>query len=60
MWICLSLEPYDAKRLEQLCHFTSRLVPVITWFLPQTLENQHLQKLNEGVSLRLGKGKPNM
>jgi hypothetical protein len=30
--MCLSLEPYDVERLEQLCQFTSRLVLVITWF----------------------------
>jgi hypothetical protein len=30
--MCLSLEPYDVERLEQLCHFTSRSVLVITWF----------------------------
>jgi hypothetical protein len=30
--MCRSLEPYDVERLEQLCHFTSRSVLVITWF----------------------------
>jgi hypothetical protein len=30
--MCLNLEPYGVQRLEQLCHFTSRLVLVITWF----------------------------
>jgi hypothetical protein len=30
--MCLSLEPYDVKRLEQRCHFTSRSVLVFTWF----------------------------
>jgi hypothetical protein len=34
--MCLSLEPYDVERLEQLCHFTSISVLVITWlpYLP--------------------------
>jgi hypothetical protein len=32
LWMCLSLELYDVKRLEQLCHFTSRSMLVITWF----------------------------
>jgi hypothetical protein len=30
--MCLSLEPYDVERLEQLCHFTSRSMLAITWF----------------------------
>jgi DMSO/TMAO reductase YedYZ heme-binding membrane subunit len=30
--MCLSLEPYDVERLEQLYHFTSRSELVITWF----------------------------
>jgi hypothetical protein len=32
MWMCLSLEPYDVESLEQLCHFTSTLELVVTWF----------------------------
>jgi hypothetical protein len=31
--MCLSLEPYGVERLEQWCHFTSRSVLVITWFI---------------------------
>jgi hypothetical protein len=31
--MCLSLEPYDVERLEQLCHFTSRSV-LVTYGLP--------------------------
>jgi hypothetical protein len=30
--MCLILEPYDVERLEQLYHYTSRLVLVIAWF----------------------------
>jgi hypothetical protein len=30
--MCLILVPYDVERLEQLCHFTSRSMLVITWF----------------------------
>jgi hypothetical protein len=30
--MCLSLEPYDVERLEQLWHFNSRSELVITWF----------------------------
>jgi hypothetical protein len=30
--MCLSVEPYDAERLEQLYHFTLRSEIVITWF----------------------------
>jgi hypothetical protein len=30
--MCLSLEPYDVERLEQLCYFTLRSVLVTTWF----------------------------
>jgi hypothetical protein len=44
--MCLSSEPYDVERLEQLCHFTSRPVLVITWFtlpsLSQALSLNHL------------------
>jgi hypothetical protein len=43
--MCLSFEPYDIERLEQLCHFTSGLVLVITWFtlpsLSQALSLNH-------------------
>jgi hypothetical protein len=45
MWVCLSLEPYDVERLEQLCYFTLRSVLVITWFtlpyLSQALSLNH-------------------
>jgi hypothetical protein len=30
--MCLSLEPYDVEKLEQLCHFTLRSALVITGF----------------------------
>jgi hypothetical protein len=44
--MCLSLELYDVERLDQLCHFTSRSVLVITWFtiasLSQALSLNHL------------------
>jgi hypothetical protein len=30
--MCLSLETYDVERLEQLCHFTLRSLPIIKWF----------------------------
>jgi hypothetical protein len=46
MWTCLSFEPYDVERLEQLGHFTLRSVLVITWFtlpyLSQSLSLNHL------------------
>jgi hypothetical protein len=43
--MCLSLEPYDVERLEQLYHFTSRSMLVIIWFtlpsLSQALSLNH-------------------
>jgi hypothetical protein len=43
--MCLCLEPHDVERLEQLCHFTSRSVLIITWFtlpsLSQALSLNH-------------------
>jgi hypothetical protein len=43
--MCLSLEQYDVERLEQLCHFTSRSVLVITCFT--------LPSLSQALSLIL-------
>jgi hypothetical protein len=50
----LSLEPSDVERLEQLCHFTSRSVLVITWFtLPSLFSNFITQSLILPVTLFL-------
>jgi hypothetical protein len=43
--MCLSLEPYDVERLEQLCHFTSRSELVIIWF---TLPSDGPEKVTRG------------
>jgi hypothetical protein len=52
--MCLSLEPYDVEILEQLCHFTSSLVLVITWFtlpsLSQALSLNHSSSLHSFFS----------
>jgi hypothetical protein len=52
--MCLSLEPSDVERLEKLCHFTLRLVPVITWFtLPSHFSSFITQSLILTVTLFL-------
>jgi hypothetical protein len=52
--MCLSREPYDVERLEQLCHFTSRTVLVITWFtLPSLFTSFITQSLILPVALFL-------
>jgi hypothetical protein len=52
--MCLSLEPYDVERLEQRCHFTSRLVLVITWFaLPSLFSSFITESLILPVTLFL-------
>jgi hypothetical protein len=52
--MCLSLEPYDVERLEQQCHFTSRSVLVITWFiLPSLFSSFITQSLILSVTLFL-------
>jgi hypothetical protein len=43
--MCLSLEPYDVERLEQQCHFTSRSVLVITWFILHSIFSSFITQL---------------
>jgi hypothetical protein len=52
--MCLSLEPDDAERLEQRCHFISRSELVITWFtLPSLFSSFITQSLILLVTLFL-------
>jgi hypothetical protein len=45
LWMCLSLELYDVERLEQWCHFTSRSMLVITWFILPSLFSSFITQL---------------